>query len=335
MTVRGAPVLSLCGLAVEFATKQGPVRAVDDVSFTVHRGQTVALVGESGSGKSVTAMSVMRLPGRSGAAVTAGEILFCGRDGVTRDLARLTEPQMRAIRGNEIGIVFQEPMTSLNPVLTIGSQIAEAIRLHRPMPASAAAREAQSLLRLVEIRDPDRQARCYPHQLSGGMRQRVMIAMALCCRPQLLLADEPTTALDVTIQAQILSLLRKLQAEFGMGILFITHNLGVVAEVADWVNVMYAGQLVESAPVDALFDRPLHPYTRALLASLPDADAPHGSRRRLSVVGGQVPDPRRPPPGCRFEPRCGMALRECGQAPPRVLSAGADRQVRCPRWCDA
>jgi len=332
LSAEAAPVLAIRGLAVEFAAQSGPVRVVDDVSLSVHRAQTVALVGESGSGKSVTAMSVMHLLHLSGASQVAGEIRFCGRDGLTRDLATLSEGDMRRVRGNEIGMVFQEPMTSLNPVLSVGTQIAEAIRLHRPMSAGAAAREVLELLRMVEIRDPERHAAAYPHQLSGGMRQRVMIAMALSCRPQLLLADEPTTALDVTIQAQILALLRKLQAQFGMALLFITHNLGVVAEIADRVEVMYAGQIVESAPVTALFDEPRHPYTRALLASLPDTAQVPGARRRLRVIGGQVPDPRHPPPGCRYAPRCALALPECTQAAPTSRTVGNDRIVRCPRW---
>jgi oligopeptide/dipeptide ABC transporter ATP-binding protein len=332
MTPTARPVLALRRLAVEFATRDGPVRAVDDVSLTVALGQTLALVGESGSGKSVTCLAVMRLLRPPAARIVGGEILFQGRDGVTRDLAGLDERAMRAVRGNEIGLVFQEPMTSLNPVVGIGAQIAEAIRLHRALSARAAAREARALLGLVEIADPARIAASYPHQLSGGMRQRVMIAIALACRPLLLLADEPTTALDVTVQAQILRLLRRLQAEFGMGVLFITHNLGVVAEVADHVAVMYGGQIVESAPVAALFDRPHHPYTRALFASLPDITVPHGTRRRLSVVGGQVVDPRRPPPGCRFEPRCTLASADCARAPPAAVVAGADREVRCLRW---
>ena len=332
MTLTAQPVLTLRRLAVEFATKGGAVRAVDDVSLSVCRGQTVALVGESGSGKSVTTLSVMRLLRPPLARITAGEILFRGRDGLTRDLAQLDESAMRAVRGNEIGLIFQEPMTSLNPVVTVGAQIREAIRLHQPLSASAAGKQALTLLRLVEIQDPQRCAASYPHQLSGGMRQRVMIAIALSCRPLLLLADEPTTALDVTVQAQILRLMRKLQSEFGMGILFITHNLGVVAEVADQVEVMYGGQIVESAPVESLFDQPRHPYTRALLASLPDIAAPHGSRRRLSVVAGQVVDPRNPPPGCRFEPRCGLATTDCRRAPPGVVPAGTGREVRCLHW---
>jgi oligopeptide/dipeptide ABC transporter ATP-binding protein len=328
------PVLSLRDLAVEFAIPGNAFRAVDGVTLDVFRGRTVALVGESGSGKSVTIQSVMRLL-KSPARIAAGEILFRGRDGRRRDLARLDEREMRAIRGNDIGLIFQEPMTSLNPLLKVGVQIAQAIRLHRPVSAREAKSEAVQLLRQVEIGDAAERAAQYPHQLSGGMRQRVMIAMALACRPMLLLADEPTTALDVTVQAQILRLLRSLQEQLGMGVLFVTHNLGVVAEIADEVAVMYGGQIVESAPVENLFDRPLHPYTRALLASLPDADAPHRPQRRLAVMPGQVVDPRHMPPGCRFEPRCALAIGACRASPPAIARAAAARTVRCSRWSDA
>ena len=326
-------VLALRGLAVEFATRGGSFRAVDGVTLDVQRGRTVALVGESGSGKSVTIQSVMRLL-KSPARIASGEILFRCRDGQRRDLAQLDERAMRAIRGNQIGLIFQEPMTSLNPLLSVGHQIAQAIRLHRPVSAREAALEAVSLLRQVEISDAAARASQYPHQLSGGMRQRVMIAMALACHPVLLLADEPTTALDVTVQAQILRLLRSLQEQLDMGILFVTHNLGVVAEIADQVEVMYGGQIIESAPVARLFDQPLHPYTRALLASLPNADAPHQARRRLAVMPGQVVDPRHPPPGCRFEPRCGLAVAECRALHPAVRQAAVRHEVRCTRWSE-
>jgi oligopeptide/dipeptide ABC transporter ATP-binding protein len=328
------PLLALRGLAVEFTTNAGRFRAVDGVTLDVPRGRTVALVGESGSGKSVTTLTIMRLLRPPLARIAAGEILFQGRDGRTRDLARLDERQMRAVRGNEIGLIFQEPMTSLNPLLTVGHQIGQAVALHRPVSVREAAREAVALLRLVEIGDAERRSGNYPHQMSGGMRQRVMIAMALACRPLLLLADEPTTALDVTVQAQILRLIRNLQREFGMGVLFVTHHLGVVAEIADQVEVMYGGQIIESAPVETLFDRPRHPYTRALLASLPDAAAPHEPRRRLRVVPGQVVDPRQPPPGCRFEPRCTLAVPDCRTARPEPSAAGSAHQVRCLRWSE-
>jgi oligopeptide/dipeptide ABC transporter ATP-binding protein len=327
------PVLSLRGLAVEFDTEDQPFRAVDGVTLEVLRGRTLALVGESGSGKSVTIQSVMRLLNRP-ARIVAGEILFRGRDGTCRDLALLNEREMQRIRGNEIGLIFQEPQTCLNPLLKVGVQIAQTVRLHRPVSAREAAAEAVQLLRRVEIGDADARAAQFPHQLSGGMRQRVMIAMALACRPVLLLADEPTTALDVTVQAQILYLLRSLQEELSMGILFVTHNLGVVAEIADQVAVMYGGQIMESAPVDALFDQPLHPYTRALLASRPDCDAPPRPRRRLATMPGEAVDPRHLPPGCRFEPRCERALKECRVPPPAALAA-ADHEVRCLRWREA
>ncbi len=326
-------VLSLREVAVEFAIPGGTFRAVDGVTLDVYRGRTVALVGESGSGKSVTIQSVMRLL-KSNARIAAGEIWFRGRDGRRRDLAQLAERDMRGIRGNEIGLIFQEPMTSLNPLLKVGAQIAQAIRLHRTVSAREAQAEAVRLLRQVEIGDAAQRAAHYPHQLSGGMRQRVMIAMALACRPVLLLADEPTTALDVTVQAQILLLLRNLQEQLGMGVLFVTHNLGVVAEIADEVQVMYGGQIIESAPVATLFDRPAHPYTRALLASLPDADAPHRPQRRLAVVPGQVVDPRQLPPGCRFEPRCGFAIGDCRTAAPAAETVLASQTVRCRRWSE-
>jgi len=329
------PVLMLRRLAVEFTTPSARFRAVDGVDLTVERGQTLALVGESGSGKSVTTLSILRLLRPPLARIAHGEILFRGRDGRLRDLARLHERQMRGVRGNEIGLIFQEPMTSLNPVMSVGAQIAQAIRLHRAVAKRAAAAEAQSLLRLVEIDDPARRAASYPHQLSGGMRQRVMIAMAIACRPVLLLADEPTTALDVTVQAQILRLIRRLQREFGMAVLFITHNLGVVAEIADQVAVMYGGQIVEFAPVNELFDSPRHPYTRALLASLPDAAAAHVRHQRLRVVPGQVVDPRRLPPGCRFEPRCVRAEDACRLSPPAIMAASPVHDVRCRRWNEA
>jgi len=323
-------VLSLRGLVVEFATRDKPFRAVDGVTLDVLRGRTIALVGESGSGKSVTIQSVMRLL-KPPARIAAGEILFRGRDGERRDLALLDERHMRRIRGNEIGLIFQEPMTSLNPLLKVGVQIAQAVRLHRRASAREAAAEALRLLRQVEIGDAAARAAQYPHQLSGGMRQRVMIAMALACRPVLLLADEPTTALDVTVQAQILHLLRSLQEQLGMGVLFVTHNLGVVAEIADQVAVMYGGQIVESAPVGTLFDQPLHPYTRALLASRPDADA-HRPRRRLAAMPGEAVDPRCLPPGCRFEPRCALARSDCRSLPPALETAAAGHGVRCVRW---
>ena len=338
-TTAEPPVLTLRGLVMAFQTRTESFRALNGIDLSVQKGQTVALVGESGSGKSVTSLSIMRLLRPPAAQIVAGEILFRGRDGIVRDLAQLDEPAMRRLRGDEIAMIFQEPMTSLNPTSTIGSQIAEVLRLHRRISAAAAAGEAVRLLRLVEIADPESRARWYPHQMSGGMRQRVMIAMALACGPSLLLADEPTTALDVTVQAQILRLLRKLQDELGMGMLFITHNLHVVAEIADRVEVMYGGQIIESAPVETLFDAPRHPYTRGLMASLPAADAvpadpAHHGRRRLPVVRGSVVDPRAPPPGCRFAPRCDFALHACTLQIPEETALSSTHRVRCVRWTE-
>jgi len=308
---------------------------VAGVDLRVDAGQTVALVGESGSGKSVTSLSVMRLIRAPRGRIAAGEIRFRGRDGVVRDLAALDEGAMSAIRGNEISMIFQEPMTSLNPAHSVGHQIAEAVRLHRKVDRAAAWRRAVEMLSLVEIPEARRRAESYPHQLSGGTRQRVMIAMALACRPALLIADEPTTALDVTVQAQILELMRRLQREIGMGILFITHNLGLVAEIADKVEVMYGGRVVEQADVDSLFAAPRHPYTQGLLASLPVVD--HALRRqkgrqRLKAIPGSVVDPRRPPSGCAFAPRCDLALEACRAAVPAMEAISRQQGSRCIRW---
>jgi peptide/nickel transport system ATP-binding protein/oligopeptide transport system ATP-binding protein len=290
------PLLELKDLNVAFDTERGQIRPVRDVSFSVYPGQTVALVGESGCGKSVTALSILRLIPQPPGRVLGGQILFEGRD-----LLSLTEPEMRRVRGKEIAMIFQEPMTSLNPVYTIGDQIIEAVTLHQGVRAREAREIAEQSLADVGISDPHRRIDEYPHQMSGGMRQRVMIAMALSCRPKLLIADEPTTALDVTIQAQILELLRKLQRERGMSILLITHDLGVVAENADTVGVMYASRIVEFATVEDLFDRPQHPYTEGLFRSIPklgqDVD-------RLETIPGMVPAPTRFPSGCKFHPRC-------------------------------
>ncbi|MEQ1771024.1 MAG: ABC transporter ATP-binding protein, partial [Devosia sp.] len=263
------PLLEVRNLVTEFRSESGIVRAVKGVDLTVHQGETVAVVGESGSGKSVTSLSVMRLLAKGVGYIASGEVLFRGRDGTVRDLAQLPETAMRRVRGNEISMIFQEPMTSLNPTQSVGAQIAEAVSLHQHITGAAAWTRAVEMLSMVEIPEARRRATNYPHQMSGGMRQRVMIAMALACNPALLIADEPTTALDVTVQLQILELMRRLQREIGMGILFITHNLGVVAEIADSVEVMYGGRIVESSPVRQLFARPSHPYTRGLLASLP------------------------------------------------------------------
>jgi peptide/nickel transport system ATP-binding protein len=320
MTAAAAPtpaqsdiVLEVDGLKTVFITRQGVIKAVDDVSFALRRGETLAVVGESGCGKSMTALSIMRLipepPGR----IVGGAVRLGGKD-----LLRLDQAAMRAVRGNEISMIFQEPMTSLNPVLTIGRQIAEALRLHQDLSRSAAAEKAVEMLRLAKIPEPAQRAREYPHQLSGGMRQRAMIAMALACNPKVLIADEPTTALDVTIQAQILDLILGLQEKLGMAIILITHDLGVVAECAQRVIVMYAGRKVEEAEVDALFAEPLHPYTQGLLASVPRLALIGGApaAERLQEIPGMVPSLAQLPPGCAFAPRCGFADERCRTARP-------------------
>ncbi len=311
-------------------------RAVDGVSFHVNRGETLAIVGESGSGKSVTALSIMRLVPIPPGEIAGGRVRFRDRGGAMRDLLALSEREMRAVRGNEIGMIFQEPMSSLNPLLTVGEQIAEVVRLHRGLGHAAASRRAVEMLARVNIPDPKSRIGEYPHRLSGGMRQRVMIAMALSCNPTLLIADEPTTALDVTIQAQILDLMRELQAESEMSILFITHNLGVVAEIADRVAVMYGGRVVEQGAVGTVFASPLHPYTRALLRSIPSV-ASHGRDpgRRLLAIPGQVPSPAALPPGCAFAPRCELAIARCHETPPPTEEALPGHTVRCYRWRDA
>jgi len=326
-------LLAVEGLKTWFQIEGATTRSVDGVSFSMRRGETLAIVGESGSGKSVTSLSIMRLipspPGR----IVAGSIRFEGRDGIVRDLATVDERQMFAIRGNEIGMIFQEPMTSLNPVHTVGAQIAEVLRLHRGQGRRAAKAGAVDMLARVGIADPATRALEYPHQMSGGMRQRVMIAMSLVCRPALLIADEPTTALDVTIQAQILDLLRRLRRETGMAVIFITHNLGVVAELADRVLVMYAGQAVEEAPVSTLLHHPLMPYTRGLLRSVPRLEDALHPGTRLTAIPGNVPDPLHRPGGCTFHPRCGHALPSvCDAARPALEQADAAHAVRCVRW---
>ncbi len=310
------PLLEVKGLHTEFRTGAGLVRAVDGVSYTVHPGETVAIVGESGSGKSVGAMSILRLipdpPGR----ITQGEILFAGRD-----LLSLSAEEMREVRGSEIGMIFQEPMTSLNPVLTIGRQITETLQQHRGADRATADRRAIELLTLVGIADPERRLRQYPHQLSGGMRQRIMIAIALTCEPRLIIADEPTTALDVTIQAQILELMAELTRRLNVALIIITHNLGVVARYAKRVNVMYAGRLVESGGAAEVYHDPRHPYTMALLRSVPRLDRPR--QARLDPVDGQPPDLTRLDGGCSFRPRCRFAVAACAESRPALEPAGA------------
>jgi oligopeptide/dipeptide ABC transporter ATP-binding protein len=314
------PLLEIRDLHTEFRTGAGVVRAVDGVSYTVDPGETVAVVGESGSGKSVTAMSLLRLipdpPGR----ITGGEVLFDGRD-----LLKLSEEEMRQVRGGDIGMIFQEPMTSLNPVLSIERQITETLEEHRDASPEAARARALELLRLVGIADPERRLRQYPHQLSGGMRQRVMIAIALACEPKLIIADEPTTALDVTIQAQILELMQSLTKRLGVALIIITHNLGVVARYARRVNVMYAGRIVESGSAAALYHNPRHPYTIALLRSVPRLDRPR--QARLDPIEGSPPDLTQLDPGCSFRPRCRFAIARCAEAPPPLIPAGEPGQV--------
>ncbi|MBV8122286.1 MAG: ABC transporter ATP-binding protein [Alphaproteobacteria bacterium] len=309
-------VLEVEGLRTYLFTRSGVVKGVDDVSFSLHRGETLAVVGESGCGKSMTALSIMRLVPEPPGRIVDGRILLDGQD-----LVRLDEGAMRDIRGNRISMIFQEPMTSLNPVLTIGSQIGEALRLHQKLSKRAAADKAVEMLRLVKIPEPAQRAREYPHQLSGGMRQRAMIAMALACNPRVLIADEPTTALDVTIQAQILDLILELQGQLGTAIILITHNLGVVAETAQRVIVMYAGRKVEEADVEALFEGALHPYTHGLLASIPRLAVMGGrvgsGNARLKEIPGMVPALSNLPSGCTFAPRCAFADERCrAQFPP-------------------
>jgi len=318
------PLLEIRDLATHFFSEEGVARAVDGVSFTLYEGETLGLVGESGCGKSVTALSVMRLipdpPGR----IVAGRILFQGED-----LARASQADMRRIRGNEISMIFQEPMTALNPVYTVGDQIQEAIVLHQGLAASAARERSLSMLEKVGIPSPDARIDEYPHQMSGGMRQRVMIAMAMSCDPRLLIADEPSTALDVTIQAQILDLIRQLQEEEGMSVMLITHDLGVIAETAHHVAVMYAGKVVEYAGVVPLFGRPRHPYTIGLFRSLPDLVAPG---ERLSTIPGIVPSAFHFPSGCRFRTRCPIATERCAREEPpltQVSDGDGGHTVAC------
>jgi len=308
-------LLEVDDLTTYFFTRDGVVRAVDGVSFTVRRGEVLAIVGESGCGKSVTSLSIMRLIASPPGRYVKGRVLFEGRD-----LLQLPEPEMRKIRGDAISMIFQEPMTSLNPVLTIGRQIAEALVLHRGSSREQAAQRTVELLRLVRISEAERRASQYPHELSGGMRQRVMIAMALACEPRLLIADEPTTALDVTIQAQILELMKSLSRRLGVAMLIITHNLGVVARYADRVNVMYAGRIIEQGTARELYARPRHPYTLGLLRSVPRLD--EARRARLDPIEGQPPDLSRLPPGCAFAPRCAFRVERCLAERPMLRPAG-------------
>ena len=318
-------LLDIRGLKTHFATDEGWVHAVDGVDLALDRGETLGVVGESGCGKSVTALTVMRLLATPPARIVAGEILWRGRD-----LVPLPQDAMCRIRSKEIAMVFQEPMTSLNPVYTVGEQVAEVIRLHQGLGRRAAMARAVEMLRVVHIPHPERRARDYPHQFSGGMRQRVMIAMALACEPQLLIADEPTTALDVTIQAQILELLAELKSKLGMAVMLITHAMGVIAETTQRVAVMYAGKVVEEAPVAELFRAPRHPYTRGLIRSIPRIDLAAVRKERLEAIPGVVPSLLEPPAGCRFAPRCAHAREECRETPP-LREIGAGHKVACVR----
>ncbi|MCB9596417.1 MAG: ABC transporter ATP-binding protein [Sandaracinaceae bacterium] len=322
------PLLRVEDLVTAFHTDEGSIRAVDGVSFELEDGKTLGIVGESGCGKSVTSLSIMRLVPTPPGAIERGAIRFRGKD-----LLAIPEGEMRKLRGNDISMIFQEPMTSLNPVHRIGKQIGESVRHHRGASAKEARARAIEMLELVGIPAPEKRVDAYPHELSGGMRQRVMIAMALACDPRLLIADEPTTALDVTIQAQILELLGELKARLGMSIVFITHDLGVVAELTDDVVVMYAGKVVERAPTADLFEDPQHPYTRGLLGSIPGYGATttaEGERPKLATIPGMVPDLRHLPKGCRFQDRCELVHARCRESePPLVELRGGRRAVAC------
>jgi oligopeptide/dipeptide ABC transporter ATP-binding protein len=311
-----AALLDVRNLQTHFSTRSGVVRAVDGVSWDVQAGETVALVGESGCGKSVSALSIMRLVAAPAGRVVGGEVIYKGRD-----LLRLDEEEMRRVRGREIAMVFQEPMTSLNPVLTIGRQLTEGLEIHLGMSTADARRRATELLSMVGIPDPGRRLGQYPHQFSGGMRQRMMIAMALACEPSLVLADEPTTALDVTIQAQILELMKDLSRRLGVAMLIITHNLGVVARYADRVNVMYAGRIIERGTARELYGAPRHPYTLGLLRSVPRLDEPR--RERLAPIEGQPPDLTRLGAGCAFAPRCAFRVERCLSERPELERVGS------------
>jgi oligopeptide/dipeptide ABC transporter ATP-binding protein len=320
-------VLEVDQLQTHFFTAVGTVRAVDGVSYSLKSSETLGVVGESGCGKSVSALSILRLVANPPGRIVGGQIRFEGRN-----LLDLPEPEMEKVRGNEISMIFQEPMTSLNPLYTVGGQIAEAVALHQGLSRKEAWNRAVEMLRRVYIPEPEKRAHAYPHQLSGGMRQRVMIAMALSCNPKVLIADEPTTALDVTIQAQILDLMRELQETFGTAIVLITHDMGVVAENADRVVVMYAGRKVEEAPADELFDNPGHPYTVGLLGSIPHLDSAasgNGRRARLNEIKGMVPSLFNLPKGCAFAPRCGLASDQCREVAPPLEQKRPSHFIAC------
>ena len=323
-TLQKKPLLEVRDLSIHFFTEQCVIRAVENVNFEIYPGEILGLVGESGCGKSVTGLSLLRLipipPGR----IVNGEIVFDGRS-----LLQLEEKEMEKVRGNDISMIFQEPMTSLNPVFTIGDQIVEAIVLHQGLDKTEARKRAISMLDRVKIPSPEKTIDSYPHQLSGGMRQRAMIAMALSCQPKLLIADEPTTALDVTIQAQVLQLLKEIQGDMGMSVMLITHDLGVVAEIADRVAVMYAGRIFEYGPIEAIFGKMRNPYTRGLMQSIPQLAE---KKSRLNAIQGQVPDPMNLPVGCKFHPRCYLMIEECKKEEPALFQVNGDHFSRCIRW---
>lgn len=326
MTGQNETILEVKDLKTYFYTKRGVSKAVDGIDFSLRKGETLGIVGESGCGKSITSLSILRLIPTPPGKIEGGQVLFKGRD-----LVSLPDNEMRKIRGNEISMIFQEPMTSLNPVIPVGEQVAEAIRLHQKMNKKEARAKAVDMLKLVGIPSPEKRAKQEPFQLSGGMRQRVMIAMALSCNPEVLIADEPTTALDVTIQAQILELIKDLQAKLGMGVIMITHDLGVVAETCNTVAVMYAGNIVEHAPTQNLFDEPKHPYTRGLLASLPKINE---DKEELYTIEGSVPSSYSMPQGCRFASRCPFAEAVCLQKQPELLEQPDGSKVRCWMYSD-
>jgi peptide/nickel transport system ATP-binding protein len=319
-----APLLEIKGLKTHFATDDGILRAVDGVDLTINKGETLCVVGESGCGKTVTAMSILQLIAMPPGRIVEGQIIFEGRD-----LVPLNSHELDEVRAKEIGFIFQEPMTSLNPVLTIGEQIAESLRRHEGLPNKAAFARTVEMLKLVQIPNAEARVHDYPHQFSGGMRQRVMIAMALACKPKLVIADEPTTALDVTIQAQILDLLQDMKERFGMAVMLITHAMGVVAETAQRVVVMYAGKVVEEADVDRLFEYPHHPYTQGLIRSIPRIDLDSEHKIRLEAIGGSVPNLIDPPPGCRFAPRCRHVMGVCTEREPLLREVAPGHRMAC------
>jgi len=318
------PLLEVRSLSTHFFTEEGVVRAVENVSFEIYPGEILGLVGESGCGKSVTGLSILKLIPTPPGQIVSGELFFDGKD-----LLKFEEREMEKVRGNEISMIFQEPMTSLNPVFTIGDQIMEAILLHQGVDKAEAKRRAIEMLDRVRIPSPEKRIDSYPHQLSGGMRQRAMIAMALSCQPKLLIADEPTTALDVTIQAQVLQLLKEIQREMGMAVMLITHDLGVVSEIADRVAVMYAGRIFEYGPIEAVFGKIGNPYTKGLMSSIPQLDE---KKKRLHAIPGQVPNPMDLPVGCKFHPRCYLMVNECKEEEPALFQVNGDHFSRCIRW---